>query len=358
MAKSCTLNELAGLVGGEVIGNGDLSVRGLNGIQYAAVDEITFITSAKRKAELAGCKAAAAVIPINCDEISMPCIKVRNPDLAATIIHNHFIKSAFRSRGIHQFTSIGNDCRIPDNVTIGPMVSIGDRVTIGEKVTLYPGVVIGSDCTIGNETVLHANVNIADHTRIGKRVIIHSGASIGSDGFGYATDEQGRHLKKPQVGNVQIDDDVEIGANSCVDRAAFGTTRINRGVKIDNLVMIAHNVVIGENAIVVAQAGIAGSTNLGKNVVLGAQSGVAGHLNIGDKVMVAAKSGIHGSLKEGSVVAGYPAIDIAKWRKAIVSFTRLPEMLKEIKILRHRLDLLEQRLKLQGKEKDQEMEEK
>ena len=206
-----------------------------------------------------------------------------------------------------------------------PLVFVGDRVKVGEKVTIYPGVVIGSDCVIGDETVLHANVSIADRTVIGNRVIIHSGVSIGSDGFGYATDKTGRHTKKSQVGNVQIDDDVEIGANSCVDRAAFGTTRIRSGAKIDNLVMVAHNVDVGENVILVGQVGIAGSTTLGKNVVLGGQAGVAGHLKIGDRAIVAAMGGVHSNLKEGAVVGGAPAFDIKKWGRATASFTRMPE---------------------------------
>jgi UDP-3-O-[3-hydroxymyristoyl] glucosamine N-acyltransferase len=356
MVKSCTLKELAALVQGEVVGNGDLSIHGLNGLEYAAADEITFITSLKKIGALAECKAAAVIVPSDCGSIDLPCIKVKNPDLAAAVIHNHFLAGTFTARGIHPHAFIGRECRIPEEVTIGPLVCIGDRVTVGEKVTLQPGVVIGSDCVIGDETVLHANVSIADHTLIGKRVIIHAGASIGSDGFGYATDQNGRHIKKPQVGNVQIDDDVEIGANSCIDRAAFGTTRIKSGVKIDNLVMVAHNVEVGENSILTSQVGISGSTTLGKNVVLGGKAGLAGHLYIADRVMVAAKSGVHSNLGAGSVVAGYPAIDIAKWRRATVSFARLPEMIKEMKLLRKQVDLLTAQLQELESDKAQERE--
>lgn len=357
MAKSCTLKELAVLVQGEVSGNDDLIIRGLNGLEYAAADEITFITSLKKTGELTECKAAAVIVPLDCGGIELPCIKVRNPDLAAAIIHNHFVTRTFTARGVHPQTFIGNECRIPKEVTIGPMVCIGDRVTVGGKVTIHPGVVIGSDCIIGDETVLHANVSIADHTVIGQRVTIHAGASIGSDGFGYATDENGRHIKKPQVGNVQIDDDVEIGANSCIDRAAFGTTRINSGVKIDNLVMVAHNVEVGENSILTAQVGISGSTTLGRNAVLGGKAGVAGHLHLGDRVMVAAKSGVHNNLKAGSVVAGYPAIDITKWRRATVSYARLPEILKDMKMLRKQVDRLLVQVHKQETGTDQEREE-
>ena len=357
MAKSHTLNELASLVDGVVSGNGDLLVSGLNGLEYASSNEITFITSVKKIGELAECRAAAAIVPMSSDDIDLPCIKVENPDLAAAVIHNYFLKRIFAAKGVHQSVYIGQECHIPQEVTIGPMVFIGDRVKIGERVTISPGVVIGSDCIIGDESVLHANTSIADRTVIGKRVIIHSGVSIGSDGFGYAADRTGRHVKRPQVGNVQIDDDVEIGANSCVDRAAFGTTRIRNGVKIDNLVMIAHNVEVGENAIIVAQAGISGSTILGKNVVLGGQAGIAGHLKIGDRAMVAGKSGVHGNVKEGSVVAGFPAVDIKKWRRAVPAYTRLPDMLKELRTLRKQVDELMKQLKQRGKGTDREREE-
>ncbi|MDW7773437.1 MAG: UDP-3-O-(3-hydroxymyristoyl)glucosamine N-acyltransferase [Desulfobulbaceae bacterium] len=357
MANSFTLQELASLVGGEVRGDKNLSIRGLNGIKYASDEEITFITGAKKSEELSGCRAAAVIIPLDCEALDLPCIRVENPDLAAAVIHNHFLKKTFASAGIHPSVCMGNDCHIPEEVTIGPFVSIGDRVRIGERVTLYPGVVIGSDCILGDETILHANVSIGDRTIIGKRVIIYTGAAIGSDGFGYTKDREGRYIKKPQVGNVRIDDDVEIGANSCVDRAAFGSTRIRRGTKIDNLVMIGHNVDVGENAILVAQAGIAGSTTIGNNVILGAKAGIAGHLHIGDGVMVAAKGGVHCNLHEGAVVGGYPAIDIVKWRKAVAAYNRLPEMIKELKMLRKQVNRLDVRSQYTDEGPDQKREE-
>ena len=357
MAKSCTLDELAGLVEGEVIGDGKLLVSGLNGIEYAVAGEITFITNAKKAGQLAGCKAAACIVPLECDELNLPCIKVRNPDLAAALVHNHLLEKKFAALGVLQPTHIGKDCRIPGEVTIGPMVCIGDRVKIGERVTLYPGVVIGSDAVIGDDTVLYANVSVADQSIIGKHVIIHAGVSIGSDGFGYATDQNGNHVKKPQVGNVQIDDEVEVGANSCIDRAAFGTTRIRHGTKIDNQVMVAHNVDVGENSILVAQVGVAGSTTLGRNVVLGGRAAVAGHLHIGDKVMVAGMSGVHGNLMQGSVVGGIPAIDVKKWGRATAAFSRLPEMLKDLRRLRREVDKLVGLIDSTGEETEREGEE-
>jgi UDP-3-O-[3-hydroxymyristoyl] glucosamine N-acyltransferase len=356
MAQSYTLNELALFVDGEVIGDGELIVSGLNGIEHAAAGEITFLTDAKKAGLLAGCGASACIVPTECGELDLPCIRVGNPDLAAALIHNRFLAGEFVPRGVLQPTCIGSGCHIPDEVAIGPMACIGDRVKVGSRVTMYPGVVIGSDVIIGDDTVLYANVSIADRSVIGSRVIIHANTSIGSDGFGYATDKAGNHVKKPQVGNVRIDDDVEIGANSSVDRAAFGTTRIRRGAKIDNQVMVAHNVDVGENCILVGQVGIAGSTTLGKNVVLGARAGLGGHLNIGDQVMVAAMGGVHSNLKAGSVVGGAPAIEIKKWGRAAASFARLPEMLKDIRRLKRTVEKLAHQVKDTGEEPDKERE--
>ena len=350
MAQSYTLHELASLVDGEVSGNGEMVIKGLNGIDQATDEEITFVTNHKMAGFLDDCKAAACIVPADMEELSIPSVRVLNPDLAAAIIHNHLLRQPYVAQGVHQAAVIGNSCSVPDDVTIGPMVCIGDRVRIGHRVTVYPGVVIGDEAVIGDDTILHANVSIAERCVIGRRVILYAGVVIGSDGFGYATDQKGGHVKKPQIGNVQIDDDVEIGANSCVDRAAFGTTRVRSGAKIDNLVMVAHNVDIGENSILIGQVGIAGSTTLGRNVVLGGMAGVGGHLSIGNRVMVAGMSGVHSNLKDGEIVGGAPAFDVKKWGRATAAFARLPEMVKEIRRLRREVDRLDQLLTGSDKE--------
>ena len=353
MIKLCTLNELALLVQGEVVGDGNLQVSGLNGIDLARDDEITFVVNESKATGLVTTRAAACIVPVDFDTLVLPHIRVQNPEYAATVIHNHFLAEPFYAQGIHPLAYVGSDCQISDETSIAQFVSIGDHVRIGARVTLHPGVVIGDKCVIGEDTIVYPNVTIANGSVIGNRVIIHAGVSIGTDGFGLATDlATGMHLKKPQVGNVQIDDDVEIGANSCIDRAAFGTTRIRSGVKIDNLVMIAHNVDIGENSILVGRVGIAGSTTLGRNVVLGAKAAVAGHLHIGDRVMVAAMGGVHTHLKEGSIVGGAPAFDVKKWGKSTAVFARLPEMHKEIRRLRKEIDRLSKLLVQQSVEKD------
>lgn len=351
--KSCTLDELAGLVGGRVVGDGNLPVSGLNSLDLAGEDEITFLISAKMRERLAASRAAACIVPEGFAP-GMPCIQVADPDYAATVIHRHFLARPFQATGVHPSAQVGSGCEIAAEVSIGPLVCIGDRVRIGSQVAVGPGTVIGDDSVIGDGTVLHANVTLYARTVIGRRVIIHSGTVLGADGFGYATDRNGGHLKKPQVGFVQIDDEVEIGANSCVDRGAFGPTRVRSGTKIDNLVQVAHNVDIGENSILVGQVGIAGSTTLGRNVVLGGMTGVKGHLQIGDRAMAAAMSGVHNNLPAGAVVGGAPAFDIKKWGRATAAYARLPEMVKEIRQLRQEVGRLRQAVPGAGTENEKE----
>lgn len=216
---------------------------------------------------------------------------------------------------------------------------------------LHPGVVIGDDVEIGDDCILHANAVVAYGCSLGRRVILHHGAVIGSDGFGFTTDKTtGCHVTKPQVGTVRLDDDVQIGANSCVDRAAFGTTHIKAGARIDNQVMIGHNVEVGENSILVAQAGIAGSTTLGRNVVLGARAGISGHLHLDDGVMVAAMGGVHNNQPKGAIVGGIPAIDVKIWGRAAAAYRRLPEMIKDIRRLKREVDGLAGALEKEKKE--------
>ncbi len=335
-----TLTELAGLVDGVVTGDGTVVIRGFNGIEQAGPGELTYITSPKMAGRLEECRASACIVPMAVAGGPMPLLRVDDPDLAAAVIHNHLLARPFVATGVHPSAVVGEGCTVPAEVSIGPLVCIGDRVRLGKRVTLEPGVVLGDGVVIGDDTLLHANVVVARGCRIGSRVIIHHGAVIGSDGFGFATDGQGRHVRKPQVGTVRIDDDVEIGANTCIDRAAFGTTRIRSGVRIDNLVQVAHNVDVGENSILVAQVGIAGSTTLGRNVVLGAKAGIAGHLHLADRVMVAAKGGVHNSQPEGAVVGGTPAMEIRTWGRASAAYSRLPGLVREVRRLRRELDRL------------------
>ncbi len=339
--KTATLQQLAELVDGTVIGDDQLIVTGFNSLELAVAGELSFINTKKIAGKLAETRASACIVPADLDDVGLPVIRVDNPDLAAARIHNYLLEEEFNPAGIHPTAVIGSNCEISDQVTIGPQVVIGDRVHIGNRVILHPGVVIGNDVGIGDDCILHANAVVAHACILGSRVVLHHGAIIGSDGFGFATDPAtGSHVSKPQVGTVRIDDDVQIGANACVDRAAFGTTWVRAGVRIDNLVMVGHNCVIGENSILVGQVGIAGSTTLGRNVVLGARAGVAGHLHLDDGVMVAAMGGVHNNQKKGSIVGGIPAFDVKKWGRSSAAFTRLPEMVKEIRRLRKKVNQL------------------
>ena len=260
-----------------------------------------------------------------------PVIQVKDPYLAVAVIHTYLIKKPFDNRGIHQRAFIGDGCQLGTEITVAPFAVLGERVKLGERVTVESGVVIGDDVIIGDDSIVKANVTIAHGSTIGSRVTIHSGTVIGSDGYGYAANERGEHLKRPQVGTVRIDDDVEIGANCAIDRAAYGITWIKSGAKIDNLVQVAHNVIVGKNNLIVAQVGLAGSTTLGRNVVMGGQSATTGHVVLEDQVMVAARGAVHKNQPKGAVLGGAPGIPIRQWAKSCAVFAKLPELQRSVK---------------------------
>lgn len=338
------LRDLAPLVNGELEGDGAVEITALKDLAAAGPGEVAFLANSGKREAVAGCGASALIVPADFESGDLPVkalLKVANPVLAATHIQNFLLTKPFRATGVNPRAVIGEDCRISREVSIGAGVVVGERVSLGERVTLAPGVVVGEDTVIGDDVTIHPNVTIYPHTLIGNRVTIHGGSVIGADGFGYATDGEGRHHKRAHLGRVRIGDDVEIGANVCVDRATFGETTIEEGAKIDNLVQVAHNVSVGKNSLLVAQAGIAGSTRLGRGVIVGGQAAVSGHLELGDGVMVAGKSGVHSSQKAGVVVAGYPAINHKKWLRACAALANLPEMVRELRELRRRLKEME-----------------
>lgn len=332
MAGTKTLRELAQLVGGTCQGPEDLIIRGLAAIHEAGPEEITFVARPQYAKLMESSRAGAFIVSPDLQGVPRPLIITPNPYLAYAKIAAVFAPPRRRWPGVSNRAIVGQNCTLGQDVSIAPFVWLGDDVRLGDRVTLLPGVVIGHGTVIGADTTLHANVTVYDRCTLGERVIVHSGTVIGADGFGFAPDGA-TFTKIPQLGTVVIEDEVEIGANCTIDRGALGETRICRGVKIDNLVMIAHNVVVGENSIIVAQVGISGSTRIGRNVMLAGQVGIVGHIEIGDGVRIGAKSGVPNSVPAGSVVSGSPALPQREFLRVSAVQKKLPAMYERLKAL-------------------------
>lgn len=337
-----SLRELAALVGGEVVGDDSVLVCGIAGLDEAEPDEISFLANPKYAKKLNETKAVALIVPSKEVSSEKPLIITPNPYLAFAKISTLFFVPPYRPRGVDQRAVIGKGTNLGEDLSIFPMVYIGEEVEIGDRVTIYPGVFIGDRCAIGNDSVIYPNVTIYHGTSVGERVIIHSGTVIGSDGYGFAKDGN-RYVKIPQVGAVRIDEDVEIGANNTIDRATFGKTWIKRGVKMDNLIQIAHNVIIGEDTVVVSQTGISGSVTIGDRVSIAGQAGIAGHLHVGDDVILASRAGVTKSVGPRQVLSGAPAMPHRDWLKCQMSFSKLPQIRKRLAVVERRLMTLEER---------------
>jgi UDP-3-O-[3-hydroxymyristoyl] glucosamine N-acyltransferase len=343
-----TLGEIAQLLQGELNGPPEFNVSGIQALTAAGPDEISFAVGSRYGEKVEKSMAGALILPKDWPYLlDRPSILVKDPYLAYALIASAFLDKPFSALGVSPEAHVGSNCEIDRNVSIYPGVFIGDRVHVGPYVTLHPGVYVGNDVCIEDKTTLYPNVVVYKGCRLGKRVAVHAGTVIGSDGFGYARRGES-HVKIPQIGIVVIEDDVEIGANVTIDRAALGETRIGRGTKIDNLVQVGHNVSIGADSLLVAFVGIAGSTRIGKGVVLGGQVGVVGHIELGDRVMVGAQSGVTKSLAAGEVVTGSPAMPHRLFLRVESALKRLPEMVKQVRDLKERIDKLED--KLSGKE--------
>jgi UDP-3-O-[3-hydroxymyristoyl] glucosamine N-acyltransferase len=340
VSPGVSIEELARLVGGQVRGVCTEPLVGLSGIREARKGHITFLANPKYSQELENTQASAVIVGQTFPDTDKPLIITPNPYLAYARIAQHLAPKPDRVPGISPLAHRGEDCRIGQDVSIAPFVFLGNGVDIEDGVTLYPGVYVGDSVHIGQDSIIYPNVSILSGTIIGQRVIIHSGTVVGSDGFGFAQDGM-THVKIPQTGMVQIDDDCEIGANNTIDRAALGKTWIKSGVKTDNLVQVAHNVVVGENSLLIAQVGISGSATIGKGVVLAGQVGVAGHITIGDRVMVGGKSGVAKSIPAGQVVSGNPTMPHQTYLRTRTLIQQLPEMVKKIRSLEERIRFLE-----------------
>ena len=307
----------------------DIEINSFKGIESAREGDLTYIQDEKAFKK-AGEIKASAVITYDKLPIDIPQIVVNNPQKVIYNLIEIFYQDDEKV-GISEKASVSSEVKIGDGVYIGDFAVVEKGVVIGNNVKIFPNCYIGENTTIGNDTVIYPNVVVYKNTIIGERVIVHSGAVIGADGFGYYQ-EDGKHKKIKHIGKVVIEDNVEIGANTTIDRAMLDETVIRNGTKIDNLVMIAHNCQIGENSIIVSQVGIAGSSRIGKNVILAGQVGVADHINIGDNVVVTAKSGVGKDLEPNKVYgSGLQAIEWSKWKKIMFYLYKLPEIIKSLK---------------------------
>jgi UDP-3-O-[3-hydroxymyristoyl] glucosamine N-acyltransferase len=343
LSTALTLAQIHELVGGTLYGSGDTPLSSVASLGDATPQALSFVTTDKAVKIPADIRAGALLVHRHFPDLAIPQIAVPNPLLAFAQVAQKFFVPPYAPRGIADDVRRGSDVTIGGDPSIWSFVTLGDRVRIGARVTLHPGVFIGDDSTIDDDTVLYPNVVVREGSSIGARVIIHSGTVIGADGFGYVQ-HQGRHHKIPQLGGVTIEDDVELGANVTIDRATLGQTVIKRGTKIDNLVQVAHNVTIGEHAIVVAQVGIAGSTTIGHHVMIGGQAGLADHIHVGDQVMIAARAGVNRSLEPNQIVSGAPVMPHETWMKAQAVIPRLPELRQLVRSLEQRVASLEAQL--------------
>jgi len=337
------LSELAMAVGGEVVGADDIEIAAVATIDAAGPEDITFIANPKYLAKLNTTRAAAIIVAPGVSATGKNLLVCANPYLAYARIVAVLHVKAPQVRGVMAGAWVAPDAVLGTDVTICPGCYVGARVRIGARTILYPGVVLYDDVSLGEDCLLHAGAVVREACRLGDRVILQPQAVIGADGFGFAPDGA-RYYKIPQIGNVVVEDDVEVGAATCIDRGALGETRIGRGTKLDNLVQVGHNVRVGEDNILAGQAGVAGSTKTGVHCTFGGQVAVNGHITVGNNVTVAGRGGLTNDAADNQVLAGFPTMPIGDWRKSALIYTNLPELRKEIRGLKKRLELLEKNI--------------
>ena len=339
--KSFLLQELADRTGARIKGDPGIRINGLASIDDARSDQLSFLSDKRYLPLISECKAGALIVPPALEFLDRPLLISAQPYLAMARAAQLFWEPPYLPIGVDASAFVGDGVHLGGGVCVGPLAHVGRRCRIGEGTRVFGGAYLGCDVEVGDHCFIYPGATILDRCSIGNRVIIHSGTVVGSDGFGFAQDEKGRHVKIPQTGIVRIDDDVEIGANCTIDRAAFGRTWIQRGTKIDNLVQIAHNVVIGEDSILIAQVGVSGSTRIGKHVILAGQVGVVGHIEIGDGVRVGAQSGVGRSLNAGQDMSGSPVMPHKDWLKMSAVLRHLPQLREELRQLKMKVQELE-----------------
>lgn len=339
---SRSLAELAEMVGGDLSGDPDKIITSAASFERAAPGQITFAGQPKFLKLLEETGAGAILVPLGVTCENRNLIRVKNPQIAFAKVLSLFHPPSRLPSGVHPAALVGDGFSCGEDLAVGPLAVIQHHVTVGNRVQIHPGVVIGDHVTIGDDVVIYPNVTILERCTIGNRVILHAGTVIGSDGYSFASDGN-RHYKIPQLGIVQIDDDVEIGACNTIDRAAFEKTWVQAGVKTDNLVHIAHNVVIGENSLLLGQVGIAGSTTIGKSVILAGQAGIGGHITIGDRAIIGGKAGIAQSVPNGEVLSGFPGLPHKLWLRVQRVVGKLPELFKQVSALEKRVEDMEKK---------------
>ncbi len=343
-ASAMKLSEIADRLGTTCEGDESRMIMGIAGIRDASEGDLTFLANKRYAAAARDTNASAILVPRDWNQATGAAVlRVEDPDAAFAEVARWFAPPAYEPPpGIHPSAVIAEDVQLGADVRIGALSVVESGVHLGDRSVVHPCAYIGPETRIGVEARIYPQVSIREHTRIGDRVIIHNGAVIGSDGFGYTVDGKGVRTKIPQIGIVEIGNDVEIGACVTIDRARFGKTVIGNGVKIDNLVQIAHNVVIGDHAVIVSQVGISGSTRVGKHAILAGQAGVAGHIVIGDGAVVAARGGVTKDVPAGAFYSDYPAMPHNEARKKHAYIARLPKMKEQIAELEKRLKQLEE----------------
>jgi len=328
-----TTGQIADQINGTVIGNRDAVITSISKIEEGSKGSLTFLANPKYTEYIYSTNASAAIVSNDfkpTEKIQITLIKVKDPYSSFTTILELFNKNQSDRKGISDLTVIDKSSKISDSAFIGSFSTVGKNSIIADNCIIENQVFIGDNVKIGEGSMIYPGVKILDDTKIGKNCIIHSSCSIGSDGFGFAPNDDGSYKKIPQTGNVIIGDNVEIGSNSTIDRATLGSTIISNGVKLDNQIQIAHNVEIGENTAIAAQSGIAGSTKIGKNCMIGGQVGIIGHLKIGDNVKIQAQAGVTSDVESNARITGTPAISYMNYNKSYVHFKNLPEIVKKI----------------------------
>jgi UDP-3-O-[3-hydroxymyristoyl] glucosamine N-acyltransferase len=339
-----TAQQIAQLIQGEVVGNPDVEIQGVSKIEEGKQHTLAFLANPKYTHYIYTTEASAVIVNdtfVPEKPIEVTLIKVPDAYRAIAALLEMYEQSQPQKSGIEQPSFISPSATVGEFLYLGAFAYIGENVKIGNHVKIYPQAYIGDNVEIKDNSIIYSGVKIYKHCKIGNNCIIHAGAVIGADGFGFAPDENNNYKKIAQVGNVVIEDNVEIGANTTIDRATMGSTFIRKGVKLDNLIQVAHNAEVGENSVIAAQTGIAGSTKIGKYSMFGGQVGIAGHLALADGLKLAAQTGVGGNVKEpNTTLMGSPAIDVRQYNKAYVVFRKLPELAKQVSDLSKEIEQL------------------